>query len=111
MRPRWKRCVSHVDDQLGEALGQAFVEKVFSPAQKQAASRMTNEIEAVMQQEITKLPWMDEQTKQQALVKLHNVVNKIGYPDHWRDYSSIRISRDDLLGTPRAPRRLRHSES
>lgn len=98
MRPRWKRCVGHVDDQLGEALGEAFVAKVFSPSQKEAAIGMTRAIEAAMEQEINNLPWMGPETKRQALVKLHGVVNKIGYPDHWRDYSTIRISRDDFAG-------------
>ncbi|HVT92090.1 MAG TPA: M13 family metallopeptidase [Bryobacteraceae bacterium] len=98
MRPRWKRCVSHVDDQLGEALGQAFVERVFRPAQKQAAVRMSKQIETAMEAEIKNLPWMSDTTKHEALLKLHNIVNKVGYPDRWRDYSSIRIDRGDFLG-------------
>jgi putative endopeptidase len=98
MPPRWKRCVGRVDRDLGEALGQVFVQKTFAPDTKQRTQAMTTEIEAAMGREIRELPWMGEQTKQKALEKLHAVVNKIGYPDKWRDYSSIKISRDDYAG-------------
>jgi putative endopeptidase len=98
MPPRWKRCVRRVDGDLGEALGQEFVAKTFAPATKQSVLSMTKEIEASMQSEIQQLPWMGEETKKRALEKLHGIVNKIGYPDKWRDYSSIRITRDDEFG-------------
>jgi len=98
MRPRWKRCVSYVDRDLGEALGQVFVAKTFTPETKAAALAMTKEIEAAMQSELEHLDWMSDATKKQALVKLHGVVNKIGYPDKWRDYSSVNVVRDDFLG-------------
>ena len=97
MRPRWKRCVSYVDRDLGEALGQEFVAKTFAPATKAATLEMTKEIEAAMQGELEHLAWMSDATKKQALVKLHGVMNKIGYPDKWRDYSSVNIVRDDFL--------------
>ena len=97
MRPRWKRCVALVDGELGEALGQVFVEKTFPPDMKAKTLAMTKEIESAMQSEIEQLPWMSAVTKQKALEKLHGVVNKIGYPDHWRDYSSIKITREDFL--------------
>jgi endothelin-converting enzyme/putative endopeptidase len=98
MQPRWKRCVQLVDHTLGEALGQVFVEKTFTPDTKARTVAMTKEIEAAMQSEIEGLPWMSPATKKQALLKLHGVVNKIGYPDKWRDYSSVDIKRDDYLG-------------
>ncbi len=98
MPPRWKRCVRRVDGQLGEALGQVFVQKTFGPDTKQRAQAMTKEIEAAMQSEIGQLPWMGDETKKRALEKLHSIINKIGYPDKWRDYSSIKISRDDYAG-------------
>lgn len=98
MQPRWKRCVQLVDHTLGEALGQVFVEKTFSPETKARALTMTKEIEAAMESEINGLPWMSPPTKKQALLKLHAVVNKIGYPDKWRDYSSVVIKPDDFLG-------------
>ena len=96
--PRWKRCVRRVDADLGEALGQVFVEKTFGPNTKQEALQMTKGIEAAMESEIRQLPWMGEETKSRALEKLHGIVNKIGYPDKWRDYSSIKITRDDYFG-------------
>ncbi|MEP6715533.1 MAG: M13 family metallopeptidase [Terriglobia bacterium] len=98
MQPRWKRCVQLVDHTLGEALGQVFVEKTFTPETKARAVAMTKEIEAAMQAEIEALPWMSPATKQQALLKLHGIANKIGYPDKWRDYSSVVIRPDDFLG-------------
>jgi len=96
--PRWKRCTNDVDYDLGEALGQAYVEKYFSPEAKQAALKMVREIEGTMESEIRALPWMGPETKEQALTKLHAVVNKIGYPDKWRDYSSLEIVRGDEIG-------------
>ena len=98
LKPRWKRCTEYVDDDLGEALGQVYVEKYFSPQAKQEAVKMVKEIEDAMQQDIETLPWMSATTKQQALVKLHAMANKIGYPDKWRDYSKLEIVRGDELG-------------
>jgi endothelin-converting enzyme/putative endopeptidase len=96
--PRWKRCVRQVDEELGEALGQVFVAKTFSADTKAKAQLMTKQVEDAMESEIRQLPWMSEATKQRALEKLHAVVNKIGYPDKWRDYSSVKIARDDYFG-------------
>jgi len=98
MQPRWKRCVQLVDNTLGEALGQVFVEKTFTPETKARTVTMTKEIESAMRREIEGLPWMSPATKQQALLKLHGIANKIGYPDKWRDYSSVEIRREDYLG-------------
>jgi putative endopeptidase len=96
--PRWKRCVRMVDADLGEALGQVFVSKTFAPSTKERALVMTKGIEMAMESEIKQLPWMGEDTKQKALQKLHAVVNKIRYPDKWRNYSSIRLTRADYFG-------------
>ena len=98
LRPRWKRCVGLVDRQLGEALGQEFVSRTFSPEMKQKTLTMTNQIEQAMAADIGQLTWMGPETKKNALTKLHAVVNKIGYPDKWRDYGSVVISRDDFAG-------------
>ena len=98
LQPRWKRCVRYVDRNLGEALGQVFATKTFTADTKARALEMTQEIEKAMEADLHQLPWMGEATRQQALLKLHAIVNKIGYPDKWRDYSSIRIARDDFLG-------------
>jgi endothelin-converting enzyme/putative endopeptidase len=98
LRPRWKRCVNLVDDQLGEALGQEFVARAFSPELKQKTSLMTRQIEHSMEEDINTLDWMSPATKQQAIAKLHVIVNKIGYPDKWRDYSSVEIKPNDFFG-------------
>jgi endothelin-converting enzyme/putative endopeptidase len=96
--PRWKSCVGEVDNQLGEALGRIYVEKAFSPELKAAALDMTERIQRAMERRIQALDWMGDATKQQALVKLHGMVNKIGYPDRWRDYSAITVDRADYFG-------------
>ena len=101
MEPRWKRCVRLVDRDLGEALGQVFVAKTFGPDVKARTVKMTREIEAAMEDDLKDLPWMGPATKQQALAKLHTIVNKIGYPDKWRDYSSLAIVRGDFAGNVR----------
>jgi endothelin-converting enzyme/putative endopeptidase len=98
LQPRWKRCVQYVDDELGEALGQAYVRKTFPPELKAATNTMTQQIEDAMAQRIQQLDWMSPQTKQQALNKLHAIRNKVGYPDKWRDYSSVTVTRDDFFG-------------
>ena len=98
IEPRWKRCTQDVDDDLGEALGQAYVDKYFSPEAKQQVVRMVKEIEAAMQQDINALPWMSASTKPKAVEKLHVVANKIGYPDKWRDYGKLEIVRGDEMG-------------
>src|SRR5580692_2294649 len=98
LEPRWKRCVGYTDNDLGEALGQAYVERTFSPDAKRRAQKMVKEIEDAMGQDIDSLSWMTPTTKQHALEKLHAVANKIGYPDKWRDYSALTIARDDEMG-------------
>jgi putative endopeptidase len=97
MAPRWKRCVRSVDGNLGEALGEVFVSKTFTADTRGRALTMTKEIEKAMEQDIQQLSWMSPATKQKALVKLHGVVNKIGYPEKWRDYSAVEITRGDFL--------------
>jgi endothelin-converting enzyme/putative endopeptidase len=96
--PRWKRCVRQVDNFLGEAMGQEFVNRTFTPDTRKNAVQITRQIEQAMEDDIRELTWMGPETKKQALEKLHAVVNKIGYPDKWRDYSSVEIRRDDHLG-------------
>ncbi len=97
-QPRWKRCVRYVDDQLGEALGQAYVRKVFGPELKADTLKMAQYIEAAMERRINQLDWMSPETKAQAITKLHAIRNKIGYPDKWRDYSAVEIKPTDLAG-------------
>jgi putative endopeptidase len=97
-RPRWEKCVSWVDRDLGEALGREFVERNFPSATKERVERMTQQIEQAMKERIEKLDWMSPATKAQALAKLAAVRNKLGYPRHWRDYSTLIVRRDDFFG-------------
>ncbi|HEX5130824.1 MAG TPA: M13 family metallopeptidase [Usitatibacter sp.] len=101
LKPRWKRCVAWVDGQLGEALGQEFVRLTFPPGTKDRILRMTQQVERAMEEDVKALPWMGEATKKRALEKLHTIVNKIGYPEKWRDYSSVQVRRDDFFGNVR----------
>ena len=98
IKPRWKRCVSSTDNALGEALGQRYVEQTFGADGKQRMLKMVDALEKSLDQDIRNLPWMTEETKKQAKVKLDAIRNKIGYPDDWRDYSSLKIVRGDLFG-------------
>jgi putative endopeptidase len=96
--PRWKRCVAATDMALGEALGQAFVEKNFGLEGKQRMLAMVKSIESAMETDVEGLPWMTPSTKQQAIAKAKKVANKIGYPDVWRDYSKLDVVRGDAVG-------------
>ncbi len=95
---RWKRCTSRVDRDLGEALGQVYVARYFPPEAKARALNMTIAIEEAMGKDIDGLDWMSPVTKVQAKEKLHTVMNKVGYPDKWRDYTKLEIVRGDPLG-------------
>jgi putative endopeptidase len=107
-QPRWKRCVQYSDYMLGEALGQAYVRKVFSPELKQSTLDMVRRIEDAMAKRIQGLDWMSAETKQQALVKLQGIRNKIGYPDKWRDYSAVNIVRGEFLGNVQRATEFEH---
>lgn len=98
IQPRWKRCVAAVNADLGFALGQKYVDETFGAEGKARTLKMVQEIEKALGSDIRTLSWMTPATKQQALVKLNAVANKIGYPDKWRDYSSVRIVRGDVIG-------------
>jgi endothelin-converting enzyme/putative endopeptidase len=98
MPPRWKTCTRGVDRALGEALGQEFVRRTFTAETKAKTQRMTSQIETAMQHEIEALDWMSPATKAEALRKLHAIRNKIGYPDHWRDYTALIVKPDDYAG-------------
>jgi putative endopeptidase len=95
---RWKRCVASTDNALGEALGQVYAAQEFPPSSKAATLQMVHDIENAMDQDIDTLDWMSPATKVKAKEKLHSVANKIGYPDKWRDYSSLKIMRGDAYG-------------
>jgi putative endopeptidase len=94
IKPRWKRCAESTDQLLGEALGKKYVEKYFPPEAKARAQEMVKNILAAMHDTIEGLDWMGPETKKKALEKLATFNPKIGYPDKWKDYSSINITRD-----------------
>jgi len=91
--PRWKRCVASTDRALGEALGQLYVAKTFTPAAKERARMMVANLIAALREDLTTLSWMSQETRQKAIGKLEAYVRKIGYPDKWRDYEALQISR------------------
>ena len=97
-RARWKRCVQATDGALGEALGEVYVTQQFPPSSKQATVQMVHDIEAAMDQDLDTLDWMSAATKVKAKEKLHAIADKIGYPNHWRDYSKLSIMRGDAFG-------------
>jgi putative endopeptidase len=98
LRPRWKRCVRITDDLLGEDLGRYFVEAAFGPGHKARMLELVGNVRAALDADIDTLAWMGAKTKKQAHVKLAAIIDKIGYPDHWRDYSSVIAKPDDLVG-------------
>jgi len=97
-RARWKRCSTSVDAELGEALGQVYVEQYFAGDSKEKTLVMVHDIEAAMDRDIDTLDWMSADTKVKAKAKLHLIANKIGYPENWRNYSKLAVSpTTDLL--------------
>jgi len=96
--PLWNRCARAVDGDLGEALGRYYVDVAFGGNAKERTLKMVHDIENAMEQDLKQLDWMTDETRQKALAKLHAVANKIGYPDKWRDYSTLKIVRGDRLG-------------
>jgi putative endopeptidase len=95
--PRWRRCVHSADRDLGEALGQAYVDRAFPPASRAHTLEMVHAIEQAMHDDIETATWMTPATKEQAIVKLKGIEDKIGYPSHWRDYSSVKITRESFI--------------
>jgi putative endopeptidase len=98
IEPRWRRCVHNADRDLGEALGQAYVDRAFPPESKARTLEMVHAIERAMHDDVENVTWMTPATKEQAFVKLKGIEDKIGYPSHWRDYSSVKITRESYLG-------------
>jgi putative endopeptidase len=98
IRDRWKRGVSLTQGALGEALGKIYVEKYFSATAKSQMQLLVDNLLEAYRISIIDLPWMSPSTKEKALEKLKKFTPKIGYPDKWRDYSSLEISADDLIG-------------
>ncbi|HEX8476131.1 MAG TPA: M13 family metallopeptidase [Pyrinomonadaceae bacterium] len=101
MQPRWKRCVNAVDNSLGEALGQVYVEKSFSADSKARMQEMVRNLITAFRSRLMKLEWMSDETRQQALAKLDAFKQKIGYPDKWRDYGTLDIERASYVENSR----------
>jgi putative endopeptidase len=97
MLPRWRRCVRSVDGNLGEALGQVYVNRAFPPSSKQRVLQLVKDIQTALSKDIEAADWMAPETKKQAQEKLHATLNKIGFPDQWRDYSSVAVGRGSTL--------------
>ncbi len=104
MQPRWKRCVAATEDALGEAVGQLYVERQFAGSSKEVALEMIHDIEAAFENNLPQLSWMDEVTRGRAIKKAQAVGNKVGYPDTWRDYSPVKVTRGSHFANVMAAR-------
>ena len=102
MLPQWRRCVASADARLGEALGKEYVKIAFPPESKAKAVELMHGIRTALKQDIGQVDWMAEATKKQAIEKLDAMIQKIGYPDTWRDYSSVKIVPDNFLANVEA---------
>jgi len=97
-QPRWRRCVAYADRDLGYGpLGEAYVEKAFPPSSKDRTKALVNTVETALGEDIHTLDWMSPETQKKAEEKLHAIYDKIGYPDQWRDYSTVKIVRDNMV--------------
>jgi putative endopeptidase len=96
--PRWKECTAATDQALGEAVGQDWVKQNFPPAAKASMDQLVAALEKSLGDDIRTLPWMSDDTKKEAEAKLALIRNKIGYPEKWRDYSALKVERNDLIG-------------
>ena len=108
MLPRWRRCVQWADRDLGEALGQAYVAQAFPPQSKARTDQMVKSLTAALATDIQQVDWMSPGTKKIALLKLNATLAKIGYPDAWRDYSSVKIGRDSLIANLQSAARFEY---
>ena len=99
--PRWERASNLVNAGLGDALGKIYVERYFPPSAKSYMEKMVDNLKAAFKEHIEQLQWMSDSTKTRALAKLNAIVKKIGYPDKWKDYSTIHISRDSVINNIR----------
>ena len=98
LQPRWKRCVTATDGAIGMALGKIYVKERFPPEAKRRADEMVKNLLAALQDDLKTLDWMSPETKKAAATKAAAIVPKIGYPEKWRDYSTLDVTRDDYAG-------------
>jgi putative endopeptidase len=111
MKERWKRMTSLVDSRLGDNLGQIYVQKYFTASDKERINQLIDNIISTYAERIQQLDWMSDSTKQKAIVKLHAIVKKVGYPDKWKDYSSINITKDDIIANLRGTSQFEYNRS
>ncbi len=104
IQPRWKRCGRATESALGESVGRLYVDLLFSGSSKEVASEMIHDIEVAFEGNLPGLAWMDDDTRGRAMQKVGTLQNKIGYPDEWRDYSSMKLVRDDYFSNAMAGR-------
>jgi putative endopeptidase len=93
MQPRWRRCIVSTDRALGEALGQLYIQKTFTPAARVRAQDMVKNLVDALRSDLTTLSWMSDETRKKAISKLDAFIRKIGYPDKWRSYEALQVSR------------------
>lgn len=98
IKPRWQRASSLTDRMLGDLIGQLYVKTYFNEAAKERMLALVKNVQATFASRIQNLTWMSDTTKQQALIKLKAIVNKIGFPDKWKKYEGVAISKDDFFG-------------
>jgi endothelin-converting enzyme/putative endopeptidase len=108
LQPRWKRCVTYTDGDLGEALGELYVEATFGADGKRRMVELVANLEGALSKDINGLEWMTPATRKQALAKMATFTKKIGYPDKWRDYNALTIVRGDLLGNSKRANEFEH---
>jgi putative endopeptidase len=100
--PRWQRMSALIDGNLGELLGQLYVEKYFTDSAKKRMLALVNNVQQTFADRINRLDWMTDVTKQKAIEKLHAIVNKIGFPDKWETYQGVVVQRNDFIGNVRS---------
>jgi putative endopeptidase len=97
-RPRSSRCVEAVDQQLGDLLGQKYIETAFGADARAEIAQLVAALDRALEKDIQTLPWMTSETRKHAMAKLHAITNNVGYPKKWRDYSKVQVARDDYFG-------------
>lgn len=107
---RWKRCVAATDGALGDALGQVYVKQYFPPEAKAKALEMVKNLQAALRADLQTLSWMSADTRKEALKKLDSIVNKIGYPDKWIDYTALKVERNDYVANVQRAAQFRFAE-
>ena len=108
--PRWKKASQQVDQLMGDALGQLYVQKYFPPEAKQRMHDLVDSLQAAFADHIRSLDWMSDSTKQKALAKLKAITRKIGYPDKWKDYSSVEITRGNPVADLRSTSKFAYED-